>query len=302
METREHVIIIGTMKSGTTTLFDILARHPRIAPASEKEPGFFAFDGVFAKGFDWYEGLFGFDPDRHRYRLEASTDYTKTPFVTGVWERMTADPAVRVKLICILRHPLARIESHARFVQTTGKEIGQRLSRKADHALDAGLSPVNLAISAYATQLDAFAEADRAGDLHVLTLDDLTADPAAALAEIARFLDLDPAGFGVDAPASNQAGSKRRATPAWDALARLRPVMALGRALLPGRVRTRIRQAFQRPVVAEGRFTLDPAERTALARLLAPEMARLEAERGVPVRALWPMPDDAPRAGPPADR
>lgn len=301
METRDHVIIIGAMKSGTTTLFDILARHPAIAPAREKEPGFFAFEGVFARGWDWYEALYDVDPARHRYRLEASTDYAKAPFVTGVWERMTADPAVRVKLLYILRHPLRRIESHARYVQTTGKEIGQQPSPKADHSLDAGLSPVNLAVSAYATQLDAFAEADRAGALHVLTLEELTADPAGTLAGVARFLDLDPAGFGTEAPASNQAGSKRQASPLWHALSRLRPVMALGRALLPAETRTRIRNAFRQRVTAEGRFTLDTAEERALAALYAPEMGRLSAERGIAVSALWPMPD-ATEADPSADR
>jgi len=30
------------MKAGTTTLFDLLSRHPGIAPARIKEPNFFA--------------------------------------------------------------------------------------------------------------------------------------------------------------------------------------------------------------------------------------------------------------------
>ena len=46
--TRRYIVIIGTMKSGTTTLFDVLARHPAIAPASNKVPGFFAFDEIWS--------------------------------------------------------------------------------------------------------------------------------------------------------------------------------------------------------------------------------------------------------------
>ena len=34
MTQRRYVIIVGAMKSGTTTLFDVLARHPAIAPAT----------------------------------------------------------------------------------------------------------------------------------------------------------------------------------------------------------------------------------------------------------------------------
>ena len=70
-------IIIGAMKAGTTTLFDHLAAHPAIAPASPKEPGFFAFEEKFDAGLASYEALFDFDAESHKWALEASTDYTK---------------------------------------------------------------------------------------------------------------------------------------------------------------------------------------------------------------------------------
>ena len=38
----QYVLIIGAMKSGTTTLYDYLARHPQLASSKRKEPGFFA--------------------------------------------------------------------------------------------------------------------------------------------------------------------------------------------------------------------------------------------------------------------
>ena len=107
--TDSYIIIIGSMKSGTTTLFEVLASHSQIAPAHPKEPGFFAFEPIWQKGYDWYHTLFDFDPARHRYRLEASTDYTKAPFVTGVWERMQAEPGKRFKLIYVMRDPVTRM-------------------------------------------------------------------------------------------------------------------------------------------------------------------------------------------------
>jgi hypothetical protein len=122
----ETILIIGSMKSGTTTLFDLLARHPAIAPARNKEPGFFAFEEVFALGFGWYDALFAFDPARHRYGLEGSTDYTKHPFCTGVAERLIASAPRRFRLIYLMRHPLRRIESHARHAQLTRREVGRR--------------------------------------------------------------------------------------------------------------------------------------------------------------------------------
>lgn len=62
---KNYVLIIGAMKSGTTTLFDLLSAHPAIAPCSLKEPGFFAFEDRWAEGFAWYESLFDFDPEQH---------------------------------------------------------------------------------------------------------------------------------------------------------------------------------------------------------------------------------------------
>ena len=47
-----YILIIGAMKSGTTSLFATLAQHPQIAPAHPKEPGFFAFEDVNAQGLD----------------------------------------------------------------------------------------------------------------------------------------------------------------------------------------------------------------------------------------------------------
>jgi hypothetical protein len=35
-------LIIGSMKSGTTSLFRYLAEHPELSPSTPKEPNFFS--------------------------------------------------------------------------------------------------------------------------------------------------------------------------------------------------------------------------------------------------------------------
>lgn len=283
--TRDYAIIIGAMKSGTTTLFDVLAEHPEIAPASDKEPGFFAFPEIWEKGFDWFDTLFDFDPEKHRYRLEASTDYTKEPFVTGVWGRMTSNPDVRVKLIYIMRHPLRRLESHARHVQTARRELGQTISPRPDHSLDAGPSPVNVITSQYATQLDAFAEARAAGNLHCLTLEDLRDDPAATLGAVYDFLGLDHG--SLELPQSNAAGTHTRVNPGWKRLTSLPFVTTLGR-MMPGGLRQAIRGRFRKSkLVAEGRFSLSPEEDAALIQLLAADLGRLQGDYGIDTAKAW---------------
>lgn len=288
MAQRNYVIIIGAMKSGTTTLFDTLARHPAIAPAQPKEPGFFAFDDLWSKGFDWFDTLFDFDPARHVYRLDGSTDYTKAPFIDGVWERMTADPDVSVKLLYIMRHPLRRIESHARHVQGARKELGQEISPRADHGLDAGLSPVNLAVSHYATQLDAFAEAHATGRLHCLTLERLKRDPEGTMADVLAFLELEPVPETAEVPQSNAAGTRTAAHPLWKAARQVGPLMALGRNLLPQSARRALRDRFRTQVRNDGRFKLNAAETRLLESLYAPDIARL-GDYGIDTKTDWTL-------------
>lgn len=288
-DTESYIVIIGAMKSGTTTLFSMLAEHPQIAPATPKEPGFFAFEDIHARGFEWYHGLFDFDPARHRYRLDGSTDYTKAPFVTGVWERMTARKGARYKLVYIMRHPLRRIESHARHVQWTRKELGQILSTKADHGLDHGVSLPSLAMTQYARQLAPFREVWAAGDLFVMTLEELKARPETVMPALWAFLDLDP--LPEKAAAHENAGAqKTRVVDGWAALGRMGWLMSLGRTLLPQGARETIKGWFRRDVKLSGRFRLSSEEEQALWHLLEPDMRVLEDDYRVEVSQLWARP------------
>ncbi|WP_156801063.1 sulfotransferase family protein [Oceaniovalibus guishaninsula] len=284
---RRHVLIVGAMKSGTTTLFSLLAAHPRIAAARPKEPGYFAFDDVAARGADWYEGLFGFDPARHDWRLEASTDYTKAPFADGVRARMAAHPDAAFRLIYIMRHPLRRIESHARHTQVTGKEVGQIPSPRADHGLDSGVSLPSLAVARYAAQIDVYADLWAAGEMHLVALEDLQTDPARVMAGIWTFLGLEPPPLADALPQANRARTGRmQMVRGWDRLART-PLMPLGRRLLPERLRRAIRAGLHRRVEIEGRFALHPEEERLLLGLLAPDLLRLRDVYGVEVERLW---------------
>ncbi len=287
---RRYVIIIGAMKSGTTTLFDALAKHPVIAPASHKEPGFFAFDDVYAQGFDWFDTLFEFDPAQHRYRLEASTDYTKAPFASGVWERMTADPAVEVKLLYIMRHPLRRLESHAKHPQRHRRELGNNVSPRPDHSLDAGVSPVSLATSAYTHQLAQFEEAWAAGQLLCLTLEDLKSDPDTTMQKVWDFLDLTPPDVDQAVEAKNVAATKPRVSPLWQRLTAFKPLVSITKALLPTRIRSALRDRYRQEIpTIEGRFKLTPEETGALAALYQSDVAELKDRYGIDTARLWKL-------------
>jgi hypothetical protein len=108
-----YAIIIGAMKSGTSSLYDYLARHPAICPAIAKEPEFFSQYQTRVQ-VDNYNDLWpAFDSDRHRYVLEASTGYTKYPEETNV-PRAIRDYGISPKFIYILRNPFDRILSQCK--------------------------------------------------------------------------------------------------------------------------------------------------------------------------------------------
>ena len=53
-----NLIVIGAMKSGTSSLHYYLDAHPDIAMARAKELHFFSLDRIWAKGIDWYAKQF----------------------------------------------------------------------------------------------------------------------------------------------------------------------------------------------------------------------------------------------------
>ena len=108
-------LVIGSMKCGTTSLHDYLARHPDVFMSAVKEVNFFVLERTWDKGIDWYRAQFY---GRYQVRGEASQNYTKRhEFEPGVAERIRS-LLPNVKLIYIVRDPVAR------FVPAAGGERG----------------------------------------------------------------------------------------------------------------------------------------------------------------------------------
>ena len=174
-------LILGAMKSGTTTLFRLLERHPAVAPARDKEPNFFTRAELRDRGRGWYEELWDFDPQRHRWALEASTEYTKLPvFPSGAPFIARLDAEVR--FIYLLRDPLERIRSEV------NHGLAQGFARGPVHH---GLDPAVVATSNYRFQLWPYVQTFGRDRILVLHLRDLQADPAGTAARVFRFLDLE---------------------------------------------------------------------------------------------------------------
>jgi hypothetical protein len=116
---RPDFLVIGAMKSATTTLHEQLAQQPGFFMSRPKEPNFFSDDEVYARGWGWYSSLFrpaqGAD-----LRGESSTHYTKLPTHPRTVERM-AQNLPRLKFIYVMRHPVDRLVSQYVHELTAGR-------------------------------------------------------------------------------------------------------------------------------------------------------------------------------------
>jgi tetratricopeptide (TPR) repeat protein len=98
-------LVLGSMKSGTTTLLEAIGSHPDFVKPIVKEIQFFAL--FLERGYDWYFSHFP-QRDRPYFTGESSTssfDYLHVP------ERIK-NSDLDLKFLIILREPIARIISN----------------------------------------------------------------------------------------------------------------------------------------------------------------------------------------------
>lgn len=176
---RTDFIVIGAMKCATTTLHEQLARQPGLFMSHPKEPNFFSDDDNFAKGFDWYDGLFRGAPDGALCG-ESSTHYTKLPTYPQTVERL-ASALPRVKLVYVMRHPIDRLLSQYVHEQTV-----ERVDVGLDAAIDA--LPELVAYSRYSVQLRPYLETFGPANVLPVFFRRLVSHPQAELERICRFV------------------------------------------------------------------------------------------------------------------
>jgi hypothetical protein len=127
---KKHCLIIGAMKSGTTSLFCTLKDSQDIDASIKKDTKFFIDEkcgGNWHKGSSWYKDQFS---NNGTINLEASTHYAKIPDYNGVPDRILK--TLRdVKFIYLYRNPIDRAISHFfhnRIVDKEAIDINSALS------------------------------------------------------------------------------------------------------------------------------------------------------------------------------
>ncbi len=222
---RPDFLVIGAMKSATTTLHEQLARQPGLFLSDPKEPNFFSDDANYARGWPWYSSLFA-DAPKGAIRGESSTHYTKLPTFPHTLARMS-DALPRVKLIYVMRHPIERLISQYRHQRNVGS-----VSVGIDEAVDR--NPELVDYSLYARQLAPFMIEYGRDSILPISFHELTEHPQAVLDRIGRFLAVErPLMWDFSLKPRNVTSERLRRSPLRQALVSLPILTPIRQAIVP---------------------------------------------------------------------
>jgi hypothetical protein len=205
-----NFIIIGAPKSGTSTLFYVLAQHPQMYMCPVKEVGFF---WSYAQNPAEEVQLCGPGTERLRHRLvndldcyqklfdkvkkekaigEASVRYLASPRAPGLIHQFIP----RAKLIVSLRQPADRAFSG--FVHDlqdgveTCTDFTEAIAQEREGLRDNWTMSRHLARGFYTDSLKRYFEFFDRSQMHISLLDDLRDDAQGLFRSIFDFLDVDP--------------------------------------------------------------------------------------------------------------
>jgi hypothetical protein len=279
--------IIGGMKCGTTSLFEILSQHPEICPSREKEPNYFIKDQADSSSND-YLALWDWRENTNTIALESSVAYTKAPFIPDVPERISRAKLGDYRFIYMLRNPLSRIESQVRHGLFAG--WGQ--------SLDTGISEDLLDFSRYAMQMDQYLNYFSKDQILPVTLEEFKIDPHAVLTRICAFLDIDEKFQFLKAEEPRNSGDFFESSPIIARISQGEIGQFIARRILPPSLKKWLRGYLTKRGNRKqnssnlGRWKLKPEERTLILTSLKDDLKRLESEFAIDTRKYWHIPKE----------
>ncbi|MBI2378476.1 MAG: sulfotransferase [Deltaproteobacteria bacterium] len=209
LRTFPNVVIIGTMKGGTTSLFGWLSQHPEVLVSSTKEVHFFDHHRPAGKSVDWYRAHFPLFAEVEAVRrlrgravtLEATPSYMFDPRAPAQLFELIPN----ARLICLLREPAERAYSHYQHSVRKGREplsfqaaIDAEASRTrpspSERVLDHGKKARDYAYvgrSLYAEQLARWLALFPRRQLLAIRSEDLFQDGRAVHDQVVEWLGLD---------------------------------------------------------------------------------------------------------------
>ena len=248
--------IIGTAKSGTTSLHYYLKQHPQVYMSPQKETNFFAFEG----DKDWFRGpgderdlrtAVITEPDAYKKQFEAVSGETAVG-ESSTWYLYSTQAVAKMrdhlpeaKLIAMLRNPVDRaFSSYLHLVREGREELSfeeallaeeERIAKRWAfmwHYQRAGF---------YAEQVERFLDLFASEQIRFYLYDDLLADPDGLLADIYEFLGVERS-FAADTSVRHQVTGVPRSRLVGRLLLEPNPIKSTAKRFLPAQFRHNLRE------------------------------------------------------------
>ena len=272
--TKPDFIIIGAMKSATSTIHAQLAAQSGIFMSTPKEPNYFSDNVEYARGEVWYASLFsGVAPND--LCGESSTHYTKLPDYPLTIERM-AKHLKSPKLIYIMRHPIDRLISH--YIHQWSQNV---IKCDINEAIEQYEELI--AYSCYARQLKPYF--DKFGCENVLPVfnEAIRQDPQEQLQHIADFIGFQgTVTWQDDVAAQNVSGDRIKAFKGYQWLIESDIMTFLRRTFVPQGIRNKIKSGL----TMQKRPEIDESHLKQLITLFDEDLLSLGADLGVELSCL----------------
>lgn len=225
------LLIIGAMKAGTSSLYEDLRSMRGFAFPSGKEPDNLLTDDVLTgAGRDAYANAYAGLPTE-AVGVDASAQYTLRPHFGDVASRAREVLGPDLRLVYVMRHPIARAISHHHFDAAMGWG-------SLDFDAELERNPYFIDASRYAYQLEPWLDAFGRDRLLPIKFEHYIAHRSEVAHQIARFANADPTPEQAPprAPAHQTSGIRRQ-RPLAQRLAQLPAYRRLVRPLVPQSLR-----------------------------------------------------------------
>jgi hypothetical protein len=257
MKINNFALIIGSMKSGTTSIFNYLSQHPQIAGSRRKEPNFFSDDENWNKGFEWYlQEWQDWNPQKHKIALEATINYTKYPVYPNAAERIyQLTDRANFKFIYVMRNPIERIESQYTYeLGTPNKDKRITFLSKKDKSIEIEIDEEILETSKYAKQLDEYYKLFPKDTILIINFDDFKNNTRSVLKKICQFFDVNENyEFKNIEIIHNPTANRIINDPIWHSFRKIKPLRKVVNKIIPERQKkslhgllgTKVKKNFQ---------------------------------------------------------
>lgn len=197
---RKYLIIGGSTKCGTTSVFSYFQFHPQICACKQKESRYFLESDylILAKGRD-HSMINSFDDlfpvcTNEQIRLEATPDYL---YSSVALNRMRAEIS-GAKMIFMLRDPIDRLISWYRFARQNGMVDAStgfdEFVAQQVRGVDEKSTPQHLMAlqhGKYSSYLQPYIHGFGKENIHIAFFEELSKDPQSFCSNICRFAGLD---------------------------------------------------------------------------------------------------------------